>query len=212
MQIGFEFKFFIYIVVIFSAVFHEYFHGWMANYLGDPTAKYAGRLTLNPLKHIDPIGTVILPLFLLFAFGGFLGWAKPVPYNPYNLRDKKYGSTKVAIAGPGANFLIALTFGLILRFGTLFEFLSSGSFFYITLSWIVYVNIFLGLFNLIPIPPLDGSKLLMDFFPRSRVIQSLGQSFIGIILAVMIAFMFLSYISSFVYYLIVGNSFLGLTF
>ncbi len=206
------FKLFLYLVVIFSAVFHEYFHGWMANYLGDSTAKYMGRLTLNPLKHIDPVGTVILPLFLLFFTGGFIGWAKPVPYNPYNLRDQKYGVAKVGMAGPMANFLIALIFGLILRFSLIFGFISSGSFFYIAFSWIVYINIFLGLFNLIPIPPLDGSKLLMDFFPQSRILQPLGQSFIGIILALAVAFMFLPYISSFFYYLIVGGSFPGLVF
>jgi len=201
-----EFKFFLYIIVVTSAIFHEYFHGWAAFQLGDPTAKYAGRLTLNPLKHIDPMGTVIIPLFLLFFFGGFIGWAKPVPYNPYNLRDQKYGSSKIAIAGPGANFLIALIFGILLRFVPL------GGFLAIAFTWIVYVNIFLGLFNLIPIPPLDGSKLIMDFFPQSRIFQVLSASPISIFLAIAIAIMFLPFLSSLFYYLIVGSPFPGLTF
>jgi len=206
MEALFGFKIFLYIIIVISAIFHEYFHGWAAFQLGDPTAKYAGRLTLNPLKHIDPMGTVIIPLFLLFFLGGFIGWAKPVPYNPFNLRDQKYGATKIAIAGPGANFLIALIFGLIIRF------LPVGGLLYVTFSWIVYVNIFLGLFNLIPIPPLDGSKLLMDFFPKSRVLQVLEQSLVGIFLAVAIAIMFLPFLSSLIYYLFAGVPFMGLTF
>ncbi len=201
-----EFKIFLYIIVVTSAIFHEYFHGWAAFQMGDPTAKYAGRLTLNPLKHIDPMGTVIIPLFLLFFFGGFIGWAKPVPYNPYNLRDQKYGSSKVAIAGPGANFLIALIFGLLLRFVPL------GGFLVIAFTWIVYVNIFLGLFNLIPIPPLDGSKLIMDFFPQSRILQILAASPLSIFLAIIIAITFLPFLSSLLYYLIAGSPFPGLTF
>jgi len=196
----------LYVIVVFSAVFHEYFHGWMAYYLGDPTAKYADRLTLNPLKHLDPMGTVIIPLFLLFVFGGFIGWAKPVPYNPYNLRDQKWGSSKVALAGPAANFIIALIFGLILRFVPVTGFL------YVAFSWVVYVNIFLGLFNLIPIPPLDGSKLLMDFFPQSRALQVLQGSFIGIFLALFLAIMFLPPLANFFYYLFTGYSFPGLIF
>src|SRR3989344_8703448 len=111
-----EFKFFLYFLIVFSAVFHEYLHAWMANYLGDPTAKYAGRLTLNPLKHLDPLWTVFIPLMLLFFFGGFIGAAKPVPYSPHNLRDQKYGSIKVGLAGPFSNFFLALIFGLFFPF------------------------------------------------------------------------------------------------
>ena len=112
---------FLIVVLIFSIVIHEVSHGAMANHLGDPTAKYAGRLTLNPIKHLDPIGSVILPIFLVIMAqmtgGGIIfGWAKPVPVNPYNFRDQKYGSLKVSLAGPGANLAIALFFGLLLRF------------------------------------------------------------------------------------------------
>ncbi len=201
-----EFKIFLYLIIVFSAVFHEYCHGWMAYVLGDPTAKYSGRLTLNPLKHIDPFGTVILPLFLLFFVGGFIGWAKPVPYNPYNLKDQKWGSTKVAIAGPGANILIALVVGLSLRL------LPVSGLALVALHWVVFVNLFLALFNLIPIPPLDGSKLIMDLFPQSQVIRALEQSFVGIFLAIMLALWVLSPLSQFIFRVIVGNSFLAVGF
>ena len=104
-------------ILLMSVVIHEVSHGAMANYLGDPTAKYAGRLTLNPIKHLDPFGSILIPLFLLIVQSPFLfGWAKPVPYNPYNLRNKKWGSAMVAAAGPGSNLIIALIFGLALRF------------------------------------------------------------------------------------------------
>lgn len=199
-------KLFIYIVIILSAVFHEYAHGWAAYRLGDPTAKNEGRLTLNPLAHLDPIGTVIIPLFLLFTSGIFIGWAKPVPYNPYNLKDQRYGSLKVAIAGPGVNLLIAVCLGLILRF-------SSGyiSGFNVTfplfLSFIIYINIFLALFNLLPFPPLDGSKVFADLFPNQwRYFMQFG--FAGVFLALFIAFFFLSPIANLIFWAIVGHSFI----
>lgn len=200
-----EFKLFLYVIIIFSAVFHEFLHAWTANYLGDPTAKNMGRLTLNPIKHMDMWGTVIIPLFLLFTAGGFIGWAKPVPYNPRNLRDKKYGSAKVGFAGPAGNFLLAIIFAFIIRFIPV-----SGTFF-TAISWIVYINIFLALFNLIPIPPLDGSKLLMDFFPRSA--QTLARfGVMGIFLALFIAIVILSPIASLVYFLFTGQPFLPIRF
>ena len=200
-------KLFLYIVIVLSATFHEYAHGFIAYKLGDSTAKDAGRLTLNPLAHIDLMGTVIIPLFLLFYGGVFLGWAKPVPYNPYNLRDQKYGSLKVGIAGPSANLIIALILGIFLRlasagiFGAVFS-----QFFLMAVALIVYINIFLALFNLIPFPPLDGSKVLMDLFPRfSRGIMSLG--FFGIFLALLLAFFILSPLAGFLFQLITGQGF-----
>lgn len=200
-----QFKIFLYIIIVLSAVVHEYSHGWMAYALGDPTAKRKGRLTLNPLKHLDPFGTVLIPLFLLFFAGGFIGWAKPVPYNPHNLKGK-YGSAKVGAAGPGSNFFLALVFGLTVRF------ISPESAMYVPLIWITYVNIFLGLFNLIPLPPLDGSKLLMNFFPQSRSLKKLGGSMVGVLIAVGLAMLILPTLSNLVYTLIVGHQFLGLTF
>ncbi|MDD5145796.1 MAG: site-2 protease family protein [Candidatus Pacebacteria bacterium] len=194
-------KIFLYVIIVFSAVFHEYLHAWTAYYLGDPTAKNSGRLTLNPIKHLDPIWTVLVPLFGLFFFNSFVGMAKPVPYNPYNLRDQKYGSIKVGISGPLANFAIAAIFGLVIRF---FQIQGTP---YLFLKLIVYVNIFLGLFNLIPVPPLDGSKILMFFFPRSRFLRFLEYSFLGIFLALAIAFMFLPPFADFSYFIITGRKF-----
>jgi len=158
---------FLILILILSIVIHEVSHGAMANHLGDPTAKYAGRLTLNPLRHLDPIGSVILPIFLvimakLMGGGIIFGWAKPVPINPYNFRDQKYGSAKVALAGPGSNLAIALVFGLALRF---FPQLSLIPGLVLIFSYIVYINILLAVFNLLPIPPLDGSHLLFTFLP-----------------------------------------------
>lgn len=194
------FGLFLYIVVIISAVFHEFMHGWMANNLGDSTAKDLGRLTLNPLKHIDLIGTLLLPLFLILTTGGFIGWAKPVPYNPYNLTDRKFGSTKVAFAGPAANFFMALIFGLIVRFIPL------NSTFFVTFSWITYINLALGFFNLIPVPPLDGSKLLIDLFPKSAIFV-MRFSVFGIFFALLIGLFILSPLSSLFFSLITGQLF-----
>lgn len=153
------------IILLMSVVIHEVSHGAMANYLGDPTAKYAGRLTLNPIKHLDLWGSIILPLFLVIINSPFLfGWAKPVPYNPRNLRTQKWGSALVAAAGPGSNLIIALVFGLALRFIPLTNSVyvqNLGQIF----VFIVFINILLAVFNLIPIPPLDGSKILFAALP-----------------------------------------------
>jgi len=196
---------FIFVIIIISAVFHEYAHGFIAHRLGDDTAKRAGRLTLNPLAHIDPFGTLILPLFLLLTAGIFIGWAKPVPYNPYNLRDPKYGNLKVAIAGPITNLIIALVLGLIIRFAGL-GLVAGGiisPIFIELLAFIVYINIFLAIFNLIPFPPLDGSKIFFDLFPKAaRSIIALGS--IGIVIALFIAFFFLSPVANFIFALITG--------
>ncbi len=151
------------IVLVFSIIIHEVAHGSVALYLGDPTAKYQGRLSLNPLKHLDPIGSFLVPLFLFILTAGkgpIVGWAKPVPINPYNFRDQKWGKLKVSIAGPTANFLVAIFFGLIIRFLPL-----SGAFSSL-LSIIVFYNFLWGLFNLVPIPPLDGSHILFSLLPE----------------------------------------------
>lgn len=150
-----------------SVVVHEFSHGYTAYLLGDNTARLSGRLTLNPIKHLDLFGSVILPLLLYFStHGSFLiGWAKPVPYNPANLRDQKKGTFLVAIAGILANLLVALIFGLMIRFA---PYIISSSFlspFYKISTIIVLLNLVLVFFNLIPIPPLDGSKVLFSFLP-----------------------------------------------
>ncbi|OGN04061.1 MAG: hypothetical protein A2831_02740 [Candidatus Yanofskybacteria bacterium RIFCSPHIGHO2_01_FULL_44_17] len=199
------FGLFLYLIIIISAVFHEFMHGYAADYLGDPTAKSLGRLTLNPLKHMEFFGTFLLPLTLILMGGGFLGWAKPVPYNPANLSDKKFGSTKVAFAGPAANFLIAIVFGLALRF------IGTQNILALAFSWVVYINLWLGFFNLIPVPPLDGSKLMMDLFPRSGIFQS-RMMFGGIFLALIIAIFVMPYIAGGIYWLIAGSNFIAIRF
>jgi Zn-dependent protease len=148
------------IILIISIIAHEVAHGYAANSLGDPTARLEGRLTLNPLPHIDPVGSVIVPALLVFTQSPiFFGWAKPVPYNPYNLRNQRWGEGFVAIAGSATNLALALVFGLIARFATLPE----QALFIVTT--IAFVNLFLGLFNLIPFPPLDGFTVLRSLAP-----------------------------------------------
>jgi Zn-dependent protease len=154
------------IILLMSIVVHEVSHGTVANYLGDPTAKYAGRLTLNPIKHLDLWGSIILPLFLLIVQSPFLfGWAKPVPYNPHNLRNKKWGSAMVAGAGPGSNLIIALIFGFALRFASLGQNIYAQNLIQVFI-YIIFINLLLAVFNLIPIPPLDGSKILFSALPN----------------------------------------------
>jgi len=178
------------LVLIFSIVIHEVAHGEMANFLGDPTAKDLGRLTLNPIKHIDPVGSIIVPLLTFFLHTGIIiGWAKPVPYNPYNLRNQKIGPTLVGLIGPATNLTMALVFGMIARFLPIATSLKQqinvsvltndyastltligGSLlygFFAMAILITFINIILAIFNLIPIPPLDGSKLLYLIFPYS---------------------------------------------
>lgn len=177
-------------ILIFSIIVHEYGHAWMANKLGDSTAKDLGRLTLNPIPHIDLFGSILLPLFLVFSGTGFvLAWAKPVPYNPFNIRDKKYGDLKVAISGPATNIILAVFFGLVARFlpmafNTKANLLSaylmgdnsfvssaiSGNFLAVVFLMSIifcFLNLLLAIFNLIPVPPLDGSKIILNFLPNN---------------------------------------------
>ncbi|PIZ95096.1 MAG: site-2 protease family protein [Candidatus Magasanikbacteria bacterium CG_4_10_14_0_2_um_filter_37_12] len=171
------------IVIVFSAIIHEYSHGWMANQLGDQTAKYAGRLTLNPIKHIDLFGSIILPI-LLIPTGFLFAYAKPVPYNPYNLRNQRWDPVWVALAGPGSNLILAFIFGLIIRFlpvaNNLFPFLFI----------IVFANVLLAIFNLVPIPPLDGSKLLFALLPDSTVALKQNLERYGFIFLIIFIFSF----------------------
>jgi len=150
-----------FIILIISIILHEVSHGYAANALGDPTARLSGRLTLNPVPHIDPMGSVILPALLVFTGSPvFFGWAKPVPYNPYNLTHRRWGETLVALAGSATNLLLALIFGLLVRFGLG---LSPAALSFAAI--IAFVNLFLGLFNLIPFPPLDGFTALRSALP-----------------------------------------------
>lgn len=176
-------------VLIMSIVIHEVSHGYTAYALGDSTAKDAGRLNLNPFRHLDLFGSFIIPA-ITYLIGGFIfGWAKPVPYNPYNLRNQKWGPALVGAAGPLSNFLVAVVFGLLIRYGSTFAFLPASFFQIATL--IVFINLILGIFNLVPIPPLDGSKVLFSFFPYGwRNIETFLEQFGFIILLIFIFFFF----------------------
>jgi Zn-dependent protease len=151
-------------ILIISVIIHEMAHGYAANWLGDPTARLAGRLSANPLVHLDPMMSVILPGILLVTGSPILfGAAKPVPYNPYNFTNQKWGEAIVAFAGPLANFAIAGIFALLIRFSEILNLSES----FITLAFgVIMLNIFLAFFNLVPIPPLDGSKILPSLLPR----------------------------------------------
>ncbi|MBU1348632.1 site-2 protease family protein [Patescibacteria group bacterium] len=140
------------LAILFALTVHEFSHALMGSLLGDPTAKRLGRLTLNPIAHIDPFG-----LMALVTVG--FGWGKPVPFNPYNLRDQKWGPVKVALAGPAMNLLVAILLGFLLRFVGIW--LSATNLLVQFLYVSIFINVALLLFNLLPIPPLDGSKLLL---------------------------------------------------
>jgi len=155
------------IVLIMSVVVHEVSHGYMAYRFGDLTAKYAGRLTFNPLKHIDPVGSIILPIIMALLPGGLiLGWAKPVPINPYNFTRRKLGEFATAFAGPLSNIIIAGIFIVLIRFSGTWG--MSPVFIELSLV-IVVINSVLAFFNLIPIPPLDGYRIVSLVLPQHTV-------------------------------------------
>ena len=184
------------VIVILSIIFHEAAHGYVAYWLGDPTAKYAGRLTLNPIPHIDLVGSIIVPGLALLSGSPFLlGWAKPVPINPYNLSWGKWGEALTTFAGPGTNILIAVVVGLGVRFlgtGATTEAL--------TVAFIVIMaNISLAILNMIPIPPLDGSKVVAALLPpglymRYRELEHMTYALgpFGLVLVLIIIVNFLS--------------------
>ena len=161
-------------ILFFCIIIHECAHGYVALHFGDTTAQDMGRLTLNPLPHIDLFGTIILPLMLLMMKSGFLfGWAKPVPVNPYNFDDPKRDMMWVALAGPVSNLLLAVVFSilyhLLMRFTGLYHLMRfTGVFGIVSLvfGYGVVINLVLAVFNLIPVPPLDGSRVLSGLLPE----------------------------------------------
>lgn len=190
------------VAIIMSAIIHEYMHAWMANQLGDPTAKNEGRLTLNPIVHIDPLLTIIMPIVTMLLAGFPFGGAKPVPFNPHNLRDKQYGPAKVALAGPLANLATALFFGMLLRYAPL-----PSELFATMLYVIVYVNVLLMVFNLMPIPPLDGSKVILPFLPANAQLMMMRMEQFGLFLVygmIFLLFPIIANIIEFIMRLIIG--------
>jgi Zn-dependent protease len=153
------------VVLLFSVMIHEVAHGYVALLNGDPTARLSGRITLNPIPHIDPIGTILLPAILLLTGSRILfGWARPVPVNPSYFRDYRLGEITTSFAGPASNLLLALLFSYLLRLGM------GGPGLLLLAYYGCTINIFLAIFNLIPIPPLDGSHLVSAFLPY-RLLQ-----------------------------------------
>ncbi len=194
-------------ILLFSIVIHEVSHGYVAYAFGDPTAKDAGRLTLNPIPHIDPFGTILLPLIMAIpAFFGaspvIFGWAKPVPFNPRYFRNVRTGTALVAVAGVAANFLVAIVFALAMRFALPALSPALGASFVKPLgeifALIVRINLLLGIFNLFPIPPLDGSKLLFSILPGGlQQIERLFESY-GILLLDIFLFLFVGLVGALV--------------
>lgn len=181
---------FYFFIIVPSSILHEYAHGWMADRLGDPTARYAGRLTLDPRTHIDVWGTLLLPLLLFFGTNGsfLFAYAKPVPYDPNNLSNRKWGPAMVGLAGPAANLLLACAFALVVRLMPLSEMTQF-------VAIIVYANLMLMVFNLLPIPPLDGSKLLYALFPNvATTMQNFFERY-GILLVLFVAYFLFRFIS-----------------
>jgi Zn-dependent protease len=181
-----------YVTLLFSLCVHEASHAAMANYCGDPSARLLGRLSMNPLKHIDPVGTVILPLFGMMSSIPFLfGWAKPVPFNPRNLKNMRRDPVLIAIAGPASNIVMALLFLVLLRVAVLFTGVSTeGGLWSVPLCMVpmqfVMINLVLCLFNCFPVPPLDGHYVLKYFLPQSGqdMMDRIGP--FGIIIAIFV--------------------------
>jgi len=198
---------------LYSVVLHEVAHGYMAEQYGDKTARYAGRLTLNPLPHLDPIGSFVLPLILFLLSAPIFGYARPVPYNPNAMRDRRWDPLKVMAAGPATNIALAVLLGLVMRF-MLTVGIASPVMLQI-LSTIVFLNLVLALFNLIPVPPFDGRFLIGLFSPvmllRTEIAMArMGNMgwMLGLIFGLFVVFPLVFPLIPMVFHLITGVSFL----
>lgn len=191
------------VILIMSIVVHELSHGYAAELLGDPTPRLQGRLTLNPFKHLEWFGSFIVPL-LTSLIGFTFGWAKPVQWNPYNVKNKRWGEFIIALAGPASNIVIALVFGLTVRF-----FGDSLPLSFIEISkYVIFINIILAVFNMLPLPPLDGSKVLFSILPPSMIqVREVIERYSIFFFLIVIFFLwrFVEPIIPFIFNLIVGK-------
>ncbi|PIP27089.1 MAG: site-2 protease family protein [Candidatus Moranbacteria bacterium CG23_combo_of_CG06-09_8_20_14_all_39_10] len=218
---------FFFVILLYSVIIHEVSHGISALWQGDSTAKYAGRLNLNPFSHIDIWGSIIVPILMYLSVGFAFGWAKPVPYNPYNLKNQKWGPALVAIAGPASNILLALIFAFVARlidlpvavkleiirhateFSTIAPLVAgslSAIFFEICIV-VIFMNVLLAFFNLIPIPPLDGSKLLFAVLPMKIETLAMMEQF-GFVFLLFVIFFFAAPLGAFLNIML--NLFMGI--
>jgi Zn-dependent protease len=187
-------------VLLFSMMLHELAHGWTAYRLGDPTAKQRGRLSFNPLRHLDPLGTAMF--ILTYLFSGFVfGWAKPIPVSPYYFKDRQRGMAIVGAAGPITNLILAVIFALILNWITP----PTNSWVFTVLFLLFQINVVLGLFNLIPIPPLDGSRVLGAFLPRGAYEKWVAVDRYGMLIVIVVIILFQSS-----FFRLLGGALLGL--
>jgi Zn-dependent protease len=161
------------IPIVFAITLHEVAHGWVARHFGDRTAEAQGRLSLNPIRHIDPIGTVLVPILLLWLGGFLFGWAKPVPVNPRFMRNPRGNMVWVSAAGPAANLAMAIAWAFLMMVSQNVDIGVAGQWLQSMAAVGIFINVLLAVFNMLPIPPLDGGQLLTNLLPRGRLASML---------------------------------------